>query len=115
MSSNFNGCFIQESCGKRVINGDEPWMYGYDMERPIITMKASRRAQTEKKLHQFRSIGKVLLTVFFNCNGVVHHEFLPQGRTVNKEYSFDVIQSIGQSNMSETHRIVEISIMDFAH
>ena len=27
---------------------------------------------------------KVLLIVFFDCNGVVHHEFLPQDRTVNK-------------------------------
>ena len=29
----------------------------------------------------------VLLTVFFDCNGVMHHEFLPQGLTVNKVMS----------------------------
>ena len=33
---------------------------------------------------------KVLYTVFFDCNGVVHHEFLPQGRIVNKEYYLEV-------------------------
>ena len=33
---------------------------------------------------------KVLLTVFFDCNGVVHHKFLSQGRTVNKEYYLEV-------------------------
>ena len=39
-----------------------------------------------KKARQVRSNVKVSLTGFFDCNGVVHHEFLPQGRMVNKEY-----------------------------
>ena len=43
-----------------------------------------------KEAHQVRSNVKVLHTVFFDCNGVVHHEFLPQGRTVNKEYYLEV-------------------------
>ena len=34
---------------------------------------------------------RVLLTVFFDCKGLVHHEFLPQGNTVNKEYYLEVI------------------------
>ena len=36
---------------------------------------------------------KVLLTVFFNCRGVMHHEFLLQGRTVNKEYYLQVMRN----------------------
>ena len=28
---------------------------------------------------------KVLLSVFFDYNGVVHYELLPEGRTVNKK------------------------------
>ena len=32
-----------------------------------------------------------LLSVFFNCNGVVHHEFLPQGSMVNKKYYIEVM------------------------
>ena len=36
-----------------------------------------------KKARQVRSNVKVLLTVFFDCNGVVHHEFWLQCRTVN--------------------------------
>ena len=35
---------------------------------------------------------KVLLTVFFDCNGVVYHEFLSEGRTVNKEYCLEVMR-----------------------
>ena len=36
-----------------------------------------------KKTHQVQSNVKVLITVFFDCNGVMHHEFFPQGRMVN--------------------------------
>ena len=43
-------------------------------------MGESWRAKT-KKAHQVWSSVKFLLTVFCDCNGVVHHEFLPQGRT----------------------------------
>ena len=43
-----------------------------------------------KKIHQVRSNVKVLLTVFFDCNGVRHHDFLPQGHMVSKEYYLEV-------------------------
>jgi hypothetical protein len=33
-----------------------------------------------------------MLTVFFDSEGVVHYEFLPQGWTVNKEYYLEVMQ-----------------------
>ena len=59
-----------------------------------------------KKASQVRLNVKVLLTVFFDCNGVKHHEFLPQGRTFNKEYVL-----IAQSNSLEMHRIIEKPVM----
>ena len=31
---------------------------------------------------------------FFDCRGVVHLEFLPQGRTVNKEYYLQVMRKL---------------------
>ena len=39
-----------------------------------------------KKSRQVRSNVKDLLSVFLDCNGEVHHEFLPQDRTANKDY-----------------------------
>ena len=68
---------------KRVITGDESWVYGYDFETKV---HSSRWKHTEsprpKKARQVRSN---LLTVFFDYHGVVHQEFSPRGRTVNKE------------------------------
>lgn len=40
----------------------------------------------DQKTRQVLSNVKVLLTVFSNFDGTVYHEFLPPGRTVNKEY-----------------------------
>ena len=48
------------------------------------------RSPRPKKARQVRSNVKVLLTVFCDCSSVVHHEFLPQGRTVNKEYYLQI-------------------------
>ena len=35
-----------------------------------------------------------MLTVFYDSEDVVHYEFLPQGRTVNKEYYLEVMQRL---------------------
>ena len=43
---------------------------------------------------QVRSNVNVLLTVFFDSNGMVHHEFLPQGRMVNKAYKLEVMHRL---------------------
>jgi hypothetical protein len=37
---------------------------------------------------------KVMLTVYFDSEGVVHHEFLPQGKTVTKEYFLEIMKSL---------------------
>ena len=48
-----------------------------------------------KKARQVQSnVNVVLLTVFLDCTSVVHHEFLPQGRTVNKEYYLEVMRRL---------------------
>jgi transposase len=38
-----------------------------------------------------------MLTVFFDSEGVVHYEFLPKGRTVNKEYYLEVMQRLREA------------------
>ena len=48
---------------KKVITADESWVYGYDIE-------------TKAQSSQWKRPEDSLLTVFFNCNGVVHHECL---------------------------------------
>ena len=35
---------------------------------------------------------KTMLTVFFDWEGVVHHEYFPPGQTINKEYFLNVLR-----------------------
>ncbi|UYV72914.1 hypothetical protein LAZ67_10001150 [Cordylochernes scorpioides] len=83
---------------QRVITGDEAWVYGYDVETKAQSSQWKLPHEPRpKKARQVRSNVKVLLTVFFDFRGVVHHEFLPQGRTVNKEYYLRVMHNLREA------------------
>ncbi|UYV79395.1 hypothetical protein LAZ67_17002463 [Cordylochernes scorpioides] len=83
---------------QRVITGDEAWVYGYDVETKAQSSQWKLPHEPRpKKARQVRSNVKVLLTVFFDCRGVVHHEFLPQSRTVNKEYYLQVMRNLREA------------------
>ena len=70
-----------------VITGDESWIYGYNVEykAPSYQWKLPHEPRPKKARQVWTNVN-VLLTVFFDCRSVVYHEFLPQSRTVNKEY-----------------------------
>ncbi|UYV74174.1 hypothetical protein LAZ67_11002320, partial [Cordylochernes scorpioides] len=83
---------------QRVITGDEAWVYGYGVETKAQSSQWKLPHEPRpKKARQVRSNVKVLLTVFYDCRGVVHHEFLPQSRTVNKEYYLQVMRNLREA------------------
>ncbi|UYV72152.1 hypothetical protein LAZ67_9001968 [Cordylochernes scorpioides] len=83
---------------QRVITGEKAWVYGYDVETKAQSSQWKLPHEPRpKKARQVRSNVKVLLTVFFDCRGVVHHVFLPQGRTVNKEYYLQVMRNLREA------------------
>jgi histone-lysine N-methyltransferase SETMAR len=68
-----------------VITGDECWVYGYDPETKQISSQWSTSSSPRpKKARQVKSILKNMLIAFFDIDGLVHHEFVPTGQTVNK-------------------------------
>jgi metal-dependent amidase/aminoacylase/carboxypeptidase family protein len=71
----------------RVITGNESWAYGYDPKTKQQSLQwKSPRSPKPKKARQSRSVTKSMLIVFFNIRGIVHHEFAPQGQTVNARF-----------------------------
>ena len=83
---------------KKVITGEESWVYGYDVETKAQSSQWKHtKSPRPKKARQVRSNVKVLLTVFFDYHGVVHQEFLPQRRTVNKEYYLEVMRRLREA------------------
>ena len=70
---------------KRVITGDESLVYGYDVETKAQSSQwKTPEEPTPKKARQ------------------VYQEFLPQGRTVNKEYYLEVMRRLREA-IGKTH------------
>jgi len=65
----------------QIITEDETWCFLYDPEAAIWK---SPLFPKRKKHRQDRSQGKVILELFFDSQGFVHMEVIPQGATVNK-------------------------------
>lgn len=80
---------------KRIITGDETWVYGYNPDTKAQSSQwATKEEPRPKKARQSRSNVKAMLTVFFDQEGVVHHEYAPRSRTINKEYYLEVLKRL---------------------
>ena len=83
---------------KKVIASEESWVYGYDIETKAQLSQWKRPEEPRPtKARQVRSNVNALLTVFYDFNCVMHHEFLSQGHTFNKEFVRNS-QSCGKTN-----------------
>ncbi|GFV72223.1 HTH_48 domain-containing protein [Trichonephila clavipes] len=54
-----------------------------------------------KKARQVRSKIKVMLIVFLDADGIVHHEYAPLDQTVNKEFYLDVMRRLREAVRSK--------------
>jgi len=78
-----------------VITGDECWVYGYDPETKQMSSQWSTSSSPRpKKARQVKSNIKTMLIAFFDIDGLVHHEFVPTGQMVNKEFYKTVLQRL---------------------
>ena len=68
-------------------------MHSIEMKTHSFHWKRPEVAR-QQKAHQVQSNVKVLLTVLFDCNGVVHREILSQGQTVSNQYYLEVMRQL---------------------
>ena len=71
------------------------WIFEYDPD----TIQQSLGWHTCNSLHQKKarmseSKIKTMLICFFDSQGIVHKEFVPQGQTVNKQYYREVLERL---------------------
>jgi hypothetical protein len=94
------------------INGDETWIYGYDVETKAQSSQwVWRTFPRPKKARQVRQNVKTMLT-YFDGEGVVHHQFLPDGQTLNRWYYLDVLTRPRESTRRKKASVVEKQFMD---
>ena len=75
--ANANG---SENFLKNIITGDETWVYGYDVETKIQSSQwMGKGSHRPKKARMSRSEVKVMVVVFFDWKGIIHHTFVPRG------------------------------------
>jgi len=79
----------------QIITGDETWVYGYDPETKRQSSQwKSADSPRPKKARQMRSKVEVVLIVFFDMEGIVHYEYVPQGQTVNQQFYLQVLKRL---------------------
>ena len=80
---------------QRVITGDESWFFEFDVERQTQSAQWCRPEDTRpKRCLRSRSKIKIMLVVFFDSKGIVHHEFVPPGCTVNGLFYREVLKRL---------------------
>lgn len=76
----------------RIVTGDETWVYYYTPESKQQSLQWKHvDSPRVTKFKTNNSNLKVMATVFWDRQGVLLVEYLPQRETVNKEYYFDVL------------------------
>ena len=70
-----------------IITGDESWVFEYDPETKRQSMQwVEEGGERPKKARMSKSKVKSLLIAFFDIQGVVYHEYVPAGQTINAEF-----------------------------
>ena len=84
-----------ENFFKRVITGDERWIFEYDPDTKRLSSEwHTSNSPRPMKAKMSKSKIKAILICFFDRLGVVHKEFMPQGQTVNKQYYREVLERL---------------------
>jgi transposase len=79
----------------KIVMGDESWVFAYDPEMTVQSAEwHTSSSPRPKKSRLVKSKEKVMLIAFFDIDGVVHHEFVPPGQTVNGHFYVHVLQRL---------------------
>ncbi|UYV68001.1 hypothetical protein LAZ67_5002755 [Cordylochernes scorpioides] len=83
---------------QKIITGNETWVYQYDPETKRQSSQWIERGEPKPKKARFTKYKvKSLLVTFFYINGLVHHEFIPFGRTINQEVYLRIMRRLREA------------------
>ena len=80
---------------RSIITGDESWVHHYDPESKMQSMQyRHKNSPAPKKFKVVASAWKVLQTIFWDMEGIVHIEFLEQGTTINSQRYVSTLRAL---------------------
>ncbi|GFR75980.1 mariner transposase [Elysia marginata] len=80
---------------QRIVTGDESWVHHYDPESKRQSMEYRHKSSpSPRKFKVVASARKLMLTVFWDSEGIVHIEFLKQGNTVYSERYISTLRKL---------------------
>ena len=82
----------------RIVTCDETWVYQYDPESKRQSMEWKHlRSPPPVKFRVSRSTKKLMATIFWDCDGVIHVDYLPRGSTMNGAYYAALLKRMRES------------------
>lgn len=83
----------------RIITGDESWVQHYTPETKRTSNEwRHKNSPQPKKAKTIPAVQKVMLTVFFDSEGVVYSEFTPRGTTINAASYCNTLKKVTKSD-----------------
>ena len=84
---------------------DETWLYHYDPETKQQSMEWWHSGSPgPKKFRVQKSAGKVLASIFWDQDGILHIHYLPKGQTINAEYYLSLLAQLKDISKEKTPR-----------
>ena len=81
-----------------IIAKDESWCFQYNPQTKRQSAEwRSTGTPPSKKVRQQPLKTKTMIIVFYNARGMVHHEFVPQGQTVNQEVYISILRRMREA------------------
>lgn len=82
----------------RLITMDECWVYLYDPETKEMSKQWKHSSSPPpKKAKVQKSAGKIMLSVFWDCRGVILTDYLTKGHTVTSTYYCNLLNKLKES------------------
>jgi len=80
---------------KKIVTVDETWCFAYDLiTKCQFAAWVGETSPQLKKLWFQKSRVKAVLVIFFDWQGVIHKEFVPEGETINAVYYKGVMERL---------------------
>ena len=78
-----------------IVAGDESWCYEYNPSTKRQSCEwVSPGEPRGTKVRASKSKVKTMVVVFFDAQGLIHHEFVPEGKTVNSEMYEGILERL---------------------